>query len=229
MHLYTIGDLHLSFGVPDKPMDIFHGWKNYQAILKKSWEERIQLEDVVVLAGDFSWGMTLEQAHLDFAFVQALPGKKILLKGNHDYWWASKTKMENYFVTNGFDTLHILHNNHYAFEQFGICGTRGWVSMNGELADERVLAREVQRLRVSIQSALQSNLKPIVFLHYPPIYGGFANESILDTLQEFEIEQCYFGHVHGRGHASAYQGIYHGTDLRLISSDYLHFIPKKVM
>ena len=159
MRLFTIGDLHLSFGVPDKPMDIFGGWKDYQKLLEQNWLERIAPEDTVVLAGDFSWGMTLVQAEADFAFVQNLPGQKILLKGNHDYWWASKKKMDDFFTAHGFNTLHILHNNHYAFGQYGICGTRGWVSMQGEAADAKILAREVQRLQVSIQSAFFSILE----------------------------------------------------------------------
>ena len=178
MRLFTIGDLHLSFGVPEKPMDIFGGWKDYQTLLEQSWREKITEEDTVVLAGDFSWGMNLQQAEADFAFVQKLPGKKILLKGNHDYWWTSLKKMEDFFTAHGFDSLHILHNNHYAFGQYGICGTRGWVSMQGEAADAKILAREVQRLQVSIQSAVSAGLEPIVFLHYPPIYGSSMNYDI---------------------------------------------------
>ena len=198
MRLFTIGDLHLSFGVPDKPMDIFGGWKDYQKLLEQNWLERIAPEDTVVLAGDFSWGMTLAQAEADFAFVQNLPGQKILLKGNHDYWWASKKKMDDFFTAHGFNTLHILHNNHYAFGQYGICGTRGWVSMQGEAADAKILAREVQRLQVSIQSAVDAGLEPIVFLHYPPIYGTSMNYEILVVLHKYQIRKCYYGHVHGK-------------------------------
>ena len=190
MRLFTIGDLHLSFGVPDKPMDIFGGWKDYQKLLEQNWLERIAPEDTVVLAGDFSWGMTLAQAEADFAFVQNLPGQKILLKGNHDYWWASKKKMDDFFTAHGFNTLHILHNNHYAFGQYGICGTRGWVSMQGEAADAKILAREVQRLQVSIQSAVDAGLEPIVFLHYPPIYGTSMNYEILEVLHKYQIRKC---------------------------------------
>lgn len=229
MHLFTIGDLHLSFGVPDKPMDIFGGWKDYQTLLEKSWRERIAPEDMVVLAGDLSWGMNLQQAQADFAFVHTLPGKKILLKGNHDYWWASKKKMEDFFTANGFDSLYILHNNHYAFEKYGICGTRGWVSMQGEAADAKILAREVQRLEVSIQSAVSAGLEPMVFLHYPPIYGLSENEEILEVLQRYQIHRCYYGHIHGKGHLKAFQGHYNGTEMHLISSDYLQFIPKLVL
>lgn len=229
MRLFTIGDLHLSFGVPEKPMDIFGGWKDYQTLLEQSWREKITEEDTVVLAGDFSWGMNLQQAEADFAFVQKLPGKKILLKGNHDYWWTSLKKMEDFFTAHGFDSLHILHNNHYAFGQYGICGTRGWVSMQGEAADAKILAREVQRLQVSIQSAVSAGLEPIVFLHYPPIYGSSMNYDILEVLHQYQIKQCYYGHVHGKGHCNAFQGRYEETEMHLISSDYLQFAPELVM
>ncbi|WP_295217055.1 metallophosphoesterase [Ruminococcus sp.] len=229
MRLFTIGDLHLSFGVPEKPMDIFGGWKDYQTLLEQSWREKITEEDTVVLAGDFSWGMNLQQAEADFAFVQKLPGKKIFLKGNHDYWWTSLKKMEDFFTAHGFDSLHILHNNHYAFGQYGICGTRGWVSMQGEAADAKILAREVQRLQVSIQSAVSAGLEPIVFLHYPPIYGSSMNYDILEVLHQYQIKQCYYGHVHGKGHCNAFQGRYEETEMHLISSDYLQFVPELVM
>lgn len=228
MRLFTIGDLHLSFGVPNKPMDIFGGWKDYQKLLEQNWRAQIAPEDTVVLAGDFSWGMTLQQSEADFAFIQQLPGQKILLKGNHDYWWTSKKKMEEFFAANGFDTFSILHNNHYAFGSYGICGTRGWVSMQGEAADAKILAREVQRLEVSIRSALSAGLEPIVFLHYPPIYAASMNHEILQVLHQYQIKQCYYGHIHGKGHSYAFQGPYEETEMHMISSDYLQFCPKFV-
>ncbi len=228
MRLFTIGDLHLSFGVPNKPMDIFGGWKDYQQLLEKKWRTTVSPEDTVVLAGDFSWGMTLEQSEADFAFVQQLPGKKILLKGNHDYWWTSKKKMEDYFFAHGFDTFAVLHNNYYAFGPYGICGTRGWVSMQGESANAKILAREVQRLEVSIQFAVQAGLEPIVFLHYPPIYASSMNYEILEILHRYQVKQCYYGHIHGKGHMYAFQGKYEETEMYMISSDYLQFQPKFV-
>jgi predicted phosphohydrolase len=173
--------------------------------------------------------MTLQQSDADFAFVQALPGQKIILKGNHDYWWNSLRKMEGFFAEKGYDTLHILHNNHYAYETFGICGTRGWVNMPGEAADAKVLAREVQRLEVSIQSAVQAGLVPLVFLHYPPIYGNSYNYDILEVLHRYAVRHCYYGHVHGKGHGFAFQGMYEETKLEMISSDYLQFSPLKIM
>lgn len=216
-------------GVPDKPMDIFGGWKDYQKLLEEKWLAHVHSEDTVVLAGDLSWGMTLEQSDADFAFVHRLPGQKILLKGNHDYWWNSLRKMEGFFQEKGYDTLHILHNNHYAYGSYGICGTRGWVNMPGEAADAKVLAREVQRLEVSIQSAVKAGLVPVVFLHYPPIYGNSYNYDLLEVLHRYEVKSCYYGHVHGKGHVHAFQGIYEETRMEMISSDYLQFLPKKIM
>lgn len=230
MSLFVIGDLHLSFGVPDKPMDIFGGWKNYQSILKDNWIKMINEQDTIVIAGDISWGMSLLQSKADFDFLNNLPGKKIILKGNHDYWWTTLKKMKAFFSENKFDTLNILHNNHYEYESYGICGTRGWVNMPGESSDAKVLAREVQRLETSIQSALKSEKEPIVFLHYPPIYNNAYNYDILEILHKYHIKQCYYGHIHGRkGHIYAFQGIYEDTHMYMISSDYLQFVPEKVL
>ena len=132
MSLYVIGDLHLCKSAPEKTMSIFSGWENYQERIEKNWTELIKTDDTVVIAGDISWGMSLQQAVPDFRFINGLPGKKIILKGNHDYWWTTKKKMEDFFAANGFSTLSILHNNHYKYEEYGICGTRGWVNMPGE-------------------------------------------------------------------------------------------------
>ena len=181
MALYTIGDLHLSLSTA-KPMDIFDGWHNYVEKIKENWGNLIRAEDTVVLAGDISWAMSIEQAEIDFKFVNDLPGEKIILKGNHDYWWTTKKKMENFFDSRGLTTLKILHNNHYQYKEYGICGTRGWINETTEPADAKVLAREAARLDMSIKSAVNVGLIPIVFLHYPPIYAGNYNYDILNVL-----------------------------------------------
>lgn len=237
MALFVLGDTHLSFGVPNKPMDIFDGWENYQALLEENWRRTIAPEDTVVLAGDISWGMTLQEARADFAFLDALPGEKIILKGNHDYWWNSMKKMTDFFTENGFSTLHILHNNCYPYEGYGICGTRGWVNIPPEAGmpgepiqgDAKVLAREQQRLRVSLQAAAAQNLKPIAFLHYPPIFWNSRNELMLSVLHEFGVEHCYYGHLHGRSHQRAMKGWEDGICYHLISGDYLQFMPEKIL
>jgi predicted phosphohydrolase len=181
--------------------------------------------------------MTLEQAKADFAFLHALPGTKIILKGNHDYWWNSMKKMTEFFDANGFDTLRILHNNCYPYGEYGICGTRGWVYVPGEGSsdgtpdgDAKVLAREEQRLRVSLQAAASQGLKPIAFLHYPPLYWTNRNEPLLAAMRDFGVTDCYYGHLHGaQTHARAEKGMVDGIRYHLIAGDYLQFVPEKVL
>lgn len=229
MSLFVIGDLHLSFGT-DKPMDIFGGWENHHVLLQKAWLQKISAEDTVVLAGDISWGMTMEEALPDFQWIHDLPGRKIILKGNHDYWWTTVTKMNRFFEENGLDSLHLLHNNHYAYEAYGICGTRGWVNMDyNEPANAKVNAREAQRLEVSVASAEAEGLKPIVFLHYPPVYGASCNYEILDVLWKHHITDCYYGHIHGSSHRHAINGVREDVCYHLISGDFLQFSPEIVL
>ena len=230
MSLYVIGDLHLCFSDPTKTMSIFGGWESYQERIEKNWLDTVKAEDTVVLAGDISWGMSLSQAEPDLRFIDQLPGRKIILKGNHDYWWVTKKKMEDFFAENGFDTLNILHNNHYPYGSFGICGTRGWVNMPGETQDEKVLRREVQRLETSIQSAVSAGLEPIVFMHYPPIFATNFNYDILEILYRYKIKECYYGHIHGRSaHELCVTNTYDDINFHLIAGDYTQFIPVKVI
>ncbi len=225
-----MGDLHLCYGVPDKTMNIFHGWQNYQELIDKNWHETISENDTIVLAGDISWGMSLQQAAADFRYINNLPGKKIIIKGNHDYWWTTKKKMDDFLAAENCDTIQILHNNHFRYgDNYGICGTRGWVNIPGEKQDVKVLQREVQRLETSIKSALTENLEPIVFMHYPPIYGNNFNYDILEILYRYNIKDCYYGHIHGRsGHNMCVNGMYDDVNFHLVSGDYLQFIPEKV-
>lgn len=230
MSLFVIGDLHLSFSDPSKTMSVFAGWQDYQDKIEKNWLELIKPEDTVVLAGDISWGMSLQQALPDFKFIQELPGEKIILKGNHDYWWTTMKKMEDFFAAEGLDSMRILHNNHYRYGNYGICGTRGWVNMPGEVQDEKVLRREVQRLETSIQSALKEDLEPIVFMHYPPIFATNFNYDILEILYRYKIKDCYYGHIHGRSaHELCVTNTYDDVNFHLIAGDYLQFVPEKVL
>ncbi|NLP25851.1 MAG: serine/threonine protein phosphatase [Clostridiales bacterium] len=229
MALYVLGDMHLSIGTPDKSMEVFSGWEDYHKLLEKNWLKIVKDEDTVVLAGDTSWAMKIENAEADFGFINKLTGRKIILKGNHDYWWTSMKKMNDFFIKNSFNTLNILHNNHYNYDSYGICGTRGWVNMGEEVADEKIMAREVQRLEESIKSALREELIPIVFLHYPPIYGNSYNYDILEVMYKYKINRCYYGHIHGLGHKKAIIGERDGIKFELISSDFLRFAPKRVL
>lgn len=230
MSLFVIADLHLCQGNPEKTMSIFSGWKNYQELIRKNWLELIKNDDTVVLPGDISWGMSLQDSAPDFHFIENLTGEKIIIKGNHDYWWSTKKKMEDFLAAEGCRSIKILHNNHFRYGNYGICGTRGWVNMPGETQDEKVLKREVQRLETSIQSALKENLEPVVFMHYPPIFATNFNYDILEILYRYNIKDCYYGHVHGRlAHELCIKNTYDGVNFHLVSGDYLQFVPEKVM
>lgn len=227
LSLFVIADLHLSLGT-DKPMDIFFGWDDYVEKLKNNWQNLVSPEDTVVIPGDISWGMSLEDSLTDFKFLNELNGNKIIMKGNHDYWWNTKTKMEEFFKHNNLDTLSILNNNHFAYENIGICGSRGWFNETGDDADKKVLLREAGRLEMSIKSALSEGLDPVVFLHYPPIFGYGINEELMDVLYRYEIKHCFYGHIHGKGSVNAINGEKNGIIFRLISSDYLQFVPLNI-
>lgn len=227
MSVFAIGDLHLSLGT-DKQMDAFPGWQGYVERLTENWNRKITASDTIVLAGDTSWAMALEDTLPDFRFINALPGEKYLIKGNHDYWWSSKSKMEAFFAANGLYTLHILHNSAAEAEGAALCGTRGWLFEKGEAHDKKIVAREAARLQLSIDAAKKLRGEPIVFLHYPPVYGDEISAEIVDVLLKNRIKRCYYGHIHSTGCAYALNGSYLGIDFQLISSDYLRFDPIKV-
>lgn len=228
MSLWCIGDLHLSIG-EDKPMDIFKGWENYMELIEKNWRENVSDDDTVVVPGDVSWAMNLKESYEDMKFIHNLPGTKIISKGNHDYWWTTMKKMNDFLSENNLTSIKILHNNHYRYENFGICGSRGWVSENGEKADAKILARESIRLDMSITSAEKENLIPLVFLHYPPVYKNNVNYSIMEILHKHNIKECRYGHLHGRACENAVEGLYDGINFSLVSGDYIHFCPVKIM
>lgn len=226
MALYAIADLHLSFG-SNKPMDDFPGWHGYVERLRSNWLSSVTEEDVVVIAGDVSWGMTLPQALKDFQFLHALPGTKILMKGNHDYWWDTRRKMDRFLEENGLTSLTFVHNDCYNLgDGRAVCGTRGWFYDAEADADKKVLMREIGRLHMSVNAAREQQLEPIVFLHYPPIYAGAVCEEMLIALQSLHITRCYYGHIHGRNAIEkAFNGTVNGLSMQLISGDSLQFAP----
>lgn len=224
MSLYVIGDLHLSFG-NSKPMDIFSGWEGYTEKIENNWKNKIKPEDTVVLAGDTSWGMSLEASYEDFKFINDLPGKKIILKGNHDYWWNTGKKMNEFFKANALDTLNILHNNSYTAENVNICGSRGWLFEKGEPHDEKIVNREARRIEASVNSVKNKELPVIMFMHYPPLIKGQVIDKFVSILLKSGIKHCYYGHIHGAGHKFAVNGIYKGIDFKLISADFINFDP----
>ncbi len=226
--IYTIADLHLSFGT-NKPMDVFSGWSNYTERIRENWQRLVEPDDTVVIAGDISWAMKLNEINNDFEYIQSLNGKKIILKGNHDYWWTTKSKMDKYIKESGFDSISILHNNYYVVEDTAICGTRGWFYDAEKDEDMLILKREVGRLKMSIEPAVKSGYKPVVFLHYPPVYNGMECTEIMDVLREYEIEKCFYGHVHGGNAAKkAFVGEKDGIHFRLVACDYVKFTPMSI-
>lgn len=226
MAIFVIGDLHLSLGA-DKPMEIFPGWQGYLQKIETSWRALIAPEDTVVLAGDTSWAMKLEETAADFAFLQSLPGKKLIIKGNHDYWWNSAAKMQRYFEAGGFDSLAILHNNSFCVEGLALCGTRSWMLAGEDPQDEKVRARELGRLRASLAAAAPG-CERVVFLHYPPLVPGGAAEEVVALLQEYGVRRCYYGHLHGASIRAARQGEIDGIRYKLVSADGLGFCPLRV-
>lgn len=228
MTLYAIGDLHLCLGAP-KPMDIFGGaWVGYMDKLKEGMSV-IQPEDTTVLLGDLSWSLDLPNAKADFAWIHEIPGRKIILKGNHDYWWSTAAKFQKFCRENGFENLHLLNNNCYEYGQWAICGTRGWFfeeERSGQ-HDEKVFKRELIRLETSLKAA--GKKEKIVFLHYPPRYKGYTCPEILALLEKYEVRRCFYGHLHGGSHKLAMEGQWDGVDFRLVAADYIQFQPYKVI
>ncbi len=228
MALYAMGDLHLSLS-ENKPMDIFGGaWVGYMDKLAEGISH-ITREDTTVLMGDISWAMGLEAAREDFAWINRIPGRKLILKGNHDYWWCTAAKFDKFCRDNGFENMHLLHNNCYEYDGFSICGTRGWFfeeDRSGE-HDEKVFKRELCRLEASLKAAGERD--KLVFLHYPPRYQGYECTEILELLKKYEVRRCFYGHLHGFSHKLAMEGLWDGVEFHLLSADYLNFKPATVI
>ena len=224
MALYAIGDLHLCLGAP-KPMDVFGGnWIGYMDKLKEGMSV-ITPEDTTVLLGDLSWALDLPSSAADFAWISEIPGRKIILKGNHDYWWSTAAKFQKFCGENGFSDLHLLNNNCFDYDGYAICGTRGWFfeeERSGQ-HDEKVFRRELLRLEASLKAA--GERPKLVFLHYPPRYKGYECGEILELLEKYEVRRCFYGHLHGGSHKLAMEGQWDGVDFRLVAADYIGFKP----
>lgn len=228
MALYAIGDLHLCLGAP-KPMDIFGGaWVGYMDKLKEGMSI-IGPDDTTVLLGDLSWALDLEHSREDFAWINEIPGRKIILKGNHDYWWSTVAKFRKFCQENDFHDMEILNNNCFEYGDWAICGTRGWFFEEERSGkhDEKVFKRELIRLETSLKAAVDKN--KMVFLHYPPRYRGYECKEILDLLNKYEVRRCYYGHLHGGSHKLAMEGLWDGVEFRLVAADYIDFKPVTVI
>ena len=229
MALYAIGDLHLSLG-SDKPMDVFGGgWTDYIEKIKIGFDTLLP-DDICVLCGDISWGMSLEESLEDFRFIENLPGKKLVIKGNHDYWWNTASKMKSFFNDNDISSIEILHNNCFFYEDAAICGTRGWLLESDSDIEHnaKITARETSRLRASLTAAGETQRK-LCFFHYPPVYKDLICREIVQTMKEFDVKECWYGHIHGAGQRSAENGMTAGIKFKMISADYVDFKPQRVL
>lgn len=238
MSLFAMADLHLSNSV-NKPMDIFGSrWTDYMNKIKKNWSAVVTDEDTVIVPGDISWAIDYNEALEDFKFIEELPGKKLLGKGNHDYWWGTLSKNRAFLVNNGFKTIDFLFNNAYKVENYIICGTRGWYvdeklhSASARDAEyEKIVSREAQRLRMSLNEAVKlqtDNEQILVFFHFPPVFNSFVCQELVNILLEFNIKNCYFGHIHGV-YSVPRSFNYQGINFTIISSDYSNFLPMIVI
>ena len=229
MSIYVIGDLHLSFNT-QKPMDIFgENWTGHEEKIKRDWLQKVKDEDLVVLPGDFSWETYLENTKKDFEYLNSLPGKKILLKGNHDYWWTTITSMRKFLKENNFENIDFLYNNSYEFEDKILCGTRGW-SITDEETNEKLINRELIRLELSLQDGVNkygTDKEIIVFMHYPPITKAKIitgqEAKFVEMMKKYKVKRCFYGHLHGTSIADAVEGNIKGIELKLVSADGLDF------
>lgn len=233
MSLFALSDTHLSL-YNDKPMDVFgNRWQDYANKLDKGWRSVITDKDTVVIAGDVSWGISLEEAKKDLLYIDSLPGQKIISKGNHDYWWSTAAKINAFFEENNIKSIKTMHNNAFTIDNVTVCGTRGWFSESKNAPREadynKIVAREAGRLELSLKEGLKlsSSNEIIVFLHFPPVYSDYVCDEIIDVLHRYNVKKVYYGHIHGVYNLpSAFN--FDGIDLMITSADYLNFVPTLV-
>ncbi|SKA85222.1 hypothetical protein SAMN05443428_106132 [Caloramator quimbayensis] len=225
MALYAIGDLHLSFGT-QKPMDVFGElWNKHYEKIEFNWNDKIKKEDIVLIPGDISWGMKLSEALPDLDFVHKLNGKKIFIKGNHDYWWGSITKLNSLY-----NDMYFIQNTCSGYQDYGICGTRGWISINGEEQDEKIYKRELLRLKMSLDLAIKNEYKKIiVMMHYPPVTKISKSIEFLDLLSNYPVEKLIYGHVHNDSKEICINGIYRNIEYICVSCDIINFNPVRIL
>ena len=224
MSIYAISDLHLSFNT-NKPMDIF-GWNNYEEKISQDWRTNVKEEDLVLLTGDFSWEMKLENTYKDFQFINNLPGKKLLLKGNHDLWWTTLKRMREFLKEKEFNNIDFIYNNSYEFENYIIAGTRGWNLVSENIDDKKIKDRELLRLENSIIDGIRKygEDKPIIVcMHYPPLLKELKNSEFTKILEKYNVKYCLYGHLHGKSHMNVFDGIYNNVAYKMVSCDYTGF------
>ena len=227
MALWAISDLHLAFN-QDKPMDIFgENWEKHEEKIKKNWLENISKEDTVIIAGDISWSINIEEGLEDLNWVHELPGRKVLVRGNHDYWWQGINKLNALY-----DNMDFIQNNFFTYKDYAICGTRGWILPNNSnftVHDNKIYSRECIRLRLSLDEAVKKGYsKIIVAIHYPPMYEGNEKTEFCNIFKEYGVEKVIYGHLHGSSLKKAFNGFKDNIEYITTSSDYLDFKPKLI-
>ena len=231
MAIFSIADLHLSFSC-DKPMDIFgKNWENYPCKLKENWNKIVSSGDLVIIPGDISWATYLDDCYEDFKFINELNGKKIILKGNHDYWWSTLNKLNNYIEENNFNSISFLQNNSIQYENISVCGTRGWSIKSGESNElnQKIFDREKRRLILSLEDAKKkSDGEIIVAMHYPPVEAENPNRDFLNIMKQYNVKTCVYGHLHAHSIKTAITGNVDGVELKLVSADSLCFMPVQI-
>ena len=230
MALFVMADPHLSFA-SGKPMDVFGTrWSDHPQKIADNWKKIVTPADTVVIPGDISWGMSLSEAEEDLRFLHLLPGRKILSKGNHDYWWQTTAKLKQFFEEKGFSTLEILYNNAFSADGFRICGSRGWYSENaspGGADYRKIVLREAGRLRRSLAYPVENGGETLAFLHFPPVFGDFVCRELVDALHEGGVKRCFYGHMHGQyGIPRTFD--FEGILFTIVSADYLSFVPYRI-
>ncbi|KMT20857.1 metallophosphoesterase [Clostridium cylindrosporum] len=225
MKIYGISDLHLSFD-SNKPMGVFGElWEDHYIKIEKNWRDKITDNDLVLIAGDISWGMKIDEALKDLEFIHRLPGKKTIIKGNHDYWWASISKLNSLY-----EDIYFIQNTHYKWQDYAICGTRGWISLDGEEHNEAVYKRELLRLEMSLESAVKEGInKKIVMMHYPPITKYNKCKEFLDILEKYKVEKVIYGHIHSSSKNICFNGIYNEIEYKCTSADIINFDPIRIL
>lgn len=225
--IYAIGDLHFDYS-KDKPMDIFgDNWINHDENIINNWKRLVSEDDLVILPGDITWALKLNEANEDLMRINELPGQKVILKGNHDYWWGSLSKLNSL----GLDTIYFIQNNSFVYDNVGIVGTRGWIAKDSDdfsSDDERIYNRELNRLKLSLQSLPEVD-KRIAILHYPPFNIDLTTNEFVSLMKEFDVDICLYGHLHSEGHKYAVEGNIDGIEFHCVSSDFINFIPKLIL
>ncbi len=231
MAIFAVSDLHLPLSV-NKPMNVFGSkWDNYVEKLRENWQKIVLPSDIVIMPGDISWATYLEDSVADFEYINSLNGRKVILKGNHDYWWTTMNKLNKFMSEQGFDTIEFIHNTAAMYGDTAICGTRGWNIAHDDSSEEdkKIFMREKQRMILSLEEANRKKAKEIIVaMHYPPVEKNGTNHDFIEIMKEYGVKKCIYGHLHAAAQSFACQGDVEGVELSLVSCDYLNFIPKLI-